>query len=66
MQLANLSQRQQQLIRRAASTLPPIHRDGFMSGVLAHLGDRPTDLAVSVVINSQLDVVLAQELATAK
>ncbi len=50
-----LTERQLALINLSANSLPPTERDRFRAYVADHLTERPSDTAVTTVINTALD-----------
>lgn len=55
MRLLALTDRQLQLVKRAAASLPVNARDGFLQDVARRLADEPSDAAVMQAINSVFD-----------
>jgi hypothetical protein len=50
-----LSDRQMQLVRRAAAAMPQGSRHGFLQTIARMLADEPSDAAVVAAINSAMD-----------
>jgi hypothetical protein len=55
--MPQLSPHQQQLLRRAALSVPQAYRDTFVSDVIHRLGHEPSNLAVERAVNVALDAI---------
>ena len=55
-ELLSLSDYQLAIVKRAAATLSPSKRDGFLQGIAKRLGAEPSDEAVQCVVDQLLAV----------